>query len=192
MNKSIKRCTGCGEDKPLSEFGKDSSAKDGKYYKCKECKSLDNAKSYKKNGRTLTPQQKKRKSERDVIYKRNRRNNDPLFRLGDNISRLIRKSIRIGGYTKKSKTYKILGCSYEDFKEHIESQFQEGMTWENIGRKWHLDHIIPVSSHNNEDELIKLNHYTNFQPLWGEDNMSKGATYIEEEKQSFLQNLIGH
>ena len=101
---------------------------------------------------------------------------------------MIWHSIKNGGYTKKSKTCEILGCSYEDFEEHIESQFQEGMNWDNYG-EWELDHIIPVSSHNNEEELIKLNYYTNFQPLWKEDNKGKGAIYIEEEKQRFLDSL---
>jgi hypothetical protein len=70
-----------------------------------------------------------------------------------------------------------LGCSYDEFKVHIEKQFLEGMTWANHG-KWHLDHIIPVSYGLNESEVIALNHYTNFQPLWATDNMSKGNRYI--------------
>jgi hypothetical protein len=66
----------------------------------------------------------------------------------------------------------MLGCDYDFFKAYIERQFKQGMTWENHG-KWHFDHIIPVSSAKNEEELIKLNHYTNFQPLWAEENLSK-------------------
>lgn len=77
------------------------------------------------------------------------------------------------GYSKTSKTYKILGCSYEEFKQYLESQFTNGMTWENAG-EWHLDHIYPVSLATDEEHLIKLNHYTNFQPMWAEDNLKKG------------------
>lgn len=83
---------------------------------------------------------------------------------------LIYISIKKQGYTKRSRTYKILGCTYEEFKIHLENQFTDGMTWENQG-EWHLDHIYPVSLAKNEEELIKLNHYTNFQPLWAEDNL---------------------
>jgi len=78
------------------------------------------------------------------------------------------------GYTKKSKTFEILGCDYETFKKHIESQFIDGMSWENRN-EWHVDHIIPVSSAKDEGEMILLNHYLNLQPLWATDNLSKGS-----------------
>ena len=113
---------------------------------------------------------------------------DPLFKLTHSIRNLIGSAIRNGGYTKKSKTYEILGCSYEDFKQHLESQFKPWMSWSNYG-KWELDHKIPVSSHRDEDELIKLNHYTNFQPMEVTKNRIKNASYLEEDKQSFLDSL---
>jgi len=131
---------------------------------------------------------KERIAEQQKQYLRKRRKTDPLFRLRHNISRLIRGSLSNNGYTKKSKTYEILGCSYDEFVKHIESQFVEGMSWKNQG-EWELDHIIPVSSHTNKDELIKLNHYTNFQPLWGEDNRRKSDSYLEEDKQRFLEQF---
>jgi len=56
----------------------------------------------------------------------------------------------------------------------LEHQFKEGMNWDNQG-KWHIDHIIPLSSGNTEEEIIKLCHYTNLQPLWAIDNMKKGS-----------------
>ena len=61
--------------------------------------------------------------------------------------------------------------SQED-KEHLENQFKEGMTWHNRS-EWHIDHIVPLSSANNEEELYKLCHYTNLQPLWAEENLKK-------------------
>lgn len=82
------------------------------------------------------------------------------------------------GYSKKSKTQEILGCSFEFFKEYIESMFVEGMTWYNHG-EWHLDHKIPISWSETEEDLIKLNHYTNFQPLWSHDNLSKGNRWSD-------------
>jgi len=77
------------------------------------------------------------------------------------------------GFTKKSRSYEILGCSFDYFKNHIESKFTDGMTWENRS-KWHIDHIIPISSAKTEAEILKLNHYTNLQPLWAADNIRKG------------------
>lgn len=101
---------------------------------------------------------------------------DPLFKLRKTIKCLIYNSIKNGGFSKKSKSSEILGISYQDFILYIEDQFLEGMTWENHG-EWHLDHIIPISWAKTEEEIYKLNHYTNFQPLWMEDNLIKGNKY---------------
>lgn len=80
---------------------------------------------------------------------------------------------RHGKIKKKNNVKEILGCNFEEFKKHIEKQFKEGMNWENRG-EWHLDHIIPLATAKNYEELIKLNHYTNFQPLWAIENLKKG------------------
>lgn len=81
------------------------------------------------------------------------------------------------GYSKKSKTIQILGCSYVEFKEHLENQFKPWMNWENHGKYngtlnygWDIDHIIPVSSAKTEAEVIQLNHFSNFQPLCSKVN----------------------
>jgi hypothetical protein len=110
-------------------------------------------------------------------YFKKRKIIDPLFRLRCNIASLIKSSITNKGFKKKTKTCRILGCSYEEFKQHLERQFLKGMSWENKA-EWHLDHIYPVSLAKNEAELIKLNHYTNFQPLWAKDNITKGNKII--------------
>ena len=65
-----------------------------------------------------------------------------------------------------------MGCSFEEFKVHIEEQFPRDMTWDNAGL-WHYDHIKPLASASNLEEVLELNHYTNFQPLWVEDNRKK-------------------
>jgi len=79
---------------------------------------------------------------------------------------------------KNSKTYDILGCTPQELKEHLEKQFVEGMTWENRG-EWHIDHIIPLSSAKNEDEVYRLCHFTNLQPLWALDNLKKSNKLIK-------------
>ena len=67
-----------------------------------------------------------------------------------------------------------MGCSIESLISHLESQFKDGMSWDNYGYYgWHIDHIIPLSSVSSEDEVYKLCHYTNLQPLWAEDNLKK-------------------
>lgn len=112
-------------------------------------------------------------------YRKNRMIVDPLFALKIKLRSLINLKISTSGYTKRSKTYEILGCSYVDFKTHIEQQFQKGMSWENHGM-WHLDHIVPIASAKTEDDVIRLNHYSNFQPLWAIDNLKKGSKYATQ------------
>ena len=85
-------------------------------------------------------------------------------------------AMKNGGYTKKSTVNKILGADYKIIKEHLESKFKDGMSWENRS-EWHIDHIVPLVSAKNEKELLKLCHYTNIQPLWAFENLSKGGKY---------------
>jgi hypothetical protein len=79
-------------------------------------------------------------------------------------------------FSKNKKTLEILGDSIENVKKFIEDQFIEGMTWENHG-EWHIDHKKPLSSAQTEEEIYKLCHYSNLQPLWAFDNLSKGSKY---------------
>ena len=75
----------------------------------------------------------------------------------------------------------VLGCSPEYLKEHLEKQFSQGMSWDNYGfYGWHIDHKIPLSSAKTEEEVYQLCHYTNLQPLWAKDNLSKGGKIINE------------
>lgn len=95
----------------------------------------------------------------------------------------LRKSIgntfKRKNLTKSNKTTEILGLSIEQFKQYIESQFKQGMSWENRG-DWHIDHIIPISFAENEEEVIMLNHYTNLRPLWKVENLSKNDNILEK------------
>jgi len=101
-----------------------------------------------------------------------RYNEDNLYRIKICITSNIRQSFVLKGYTKKSRTFEILGCSYKEFKEHIESQFEDWMNWDNYGIYngkgncgWEYDHIVPVSSAKCEEDIIRLNHHSNIQPL---------------------------
>ena len=111
------------------------------------------------------------------LYSKKRKEKDNLYKLTCNIRTLIGMSIKGKGYTKKSKTSEYLGCTFNEFKIYIEEKFIENMTWENR-MEWHLDHIYPISLAKTEEEIIKLNHYTNFQPLWAIDNIRKGNKII--------------
>lgn len=109
-----------------------------------------------------------------------RRKTDPVFRIKSALRsrlRLVRKGER------SSAAFKMLGCSIQEFRSHIESKFRDGMTWENWGRgwrgarEWHLDHIRSLASFDLTDpeQVASACHFTNLQPLWAADNLSKGA-----------------
>jgi hypothetical protein len=104
---------------------------------------------------------------------------DPLFKLIQNLRCNIRNSLTKTGYSKKTKTYDILGIDFNQFREYIENQFEEGMSWENYG-EWHLDHKTPISWAKDESDAISLCHYTNYQPLWAFENISKGNKFKSE------------
>jgi hypothetical protein len=119
------------------------------------------------------------KEKYNINRKKNRENN-PLFKLSCNMRTLINQSLKIKGYKKESHTHEILGCSFEELKHHLESQFADWMNWSNYGnpidglvesnKTWDIDHIIPLSSAKNEEELLKLNQYANLQPLCSYEN----------------------
>ena len=81
-----------------------------------------------------------------------------------------------GKFIKDQEIIDLLGCTLEEYKDYLESKFQPGMTWENHTRDgWHIDHILPLKeSEVSQEEKLKRLHYTNTQPLWAEDNHSKG------------------
>ena len=102
--------------------------------------------------------------------------------LKTNINFRISKSLRrrfskvFSGILKSGSAVRDLGCSVEEFKKYIESKFQPGMTWENYGfYGWHLDHITPLDAFNLSDrnQFLVACHYTNYQPLWAQDNFIK-------------------
>jgi hypothetical protein len=117
-----------------------------------------------------------------------RRKTDVIYKLKDRISGLIRNSFQKTNFKKRSKSEEILGCTVIEFRLYIEAKFETWMTWHNHGiynpdgaRTWNLDHIRPVSLAKTEEELIALNHYTNFRPLCSLENILKGDKIIDVE-----------
>ncbi len=106
-------------------------------------------------------------------YKQIKRETDILFKLSDNIKSRLRQFLKSKNISKNNKTFEIIGCTPQQLKEYIEIQFTEGMSWDLIGKNIHIDHITPLSSSKTEEEIYKLCHYTNLQPLWAEDNLRK-------------------
>lgn len=161
--------------KAYREANKDKIAESNKkWYKA-------NKERVKEYGKAYYKANKDKVLKRLIAYDNKRRKEDVIYKLRCNLRNRIYIAIKNKGYSKNTKTSDTLGCTWEFLKKYLESQFTKGMSWDNYG-EWHLDHIYPVSLAKNEEELIKLNHYTNFQPLWAEDNLKK-SNKIENGKQ---------
>lgn len=184
----MKYCKDCNIEKTLVDFYKHKRV-------CKDCcraKSklwrLDNKDLVKSTSRKSYLKHKEDRREPRIIYASDRRKNDAMFVLRSRISNSIKNSLRNKNGKRSSD---ILGCSFKEFKIHLESKFEPWMTWDNRGLYngyfnygWDIDHIIPSSSAKSEDELIKLNHFTNFQPLCSKVNREIKKDKIEVNRQS--------
>jgi len=110
-----------------------------------------------------------------------RRKTNINFKISCYLRSRLNKAIK-GNY-KSGSAVRDLGCSISELKTHLESKFQEGMSWSNWSRTgWHIDHIIPLDSINlqNREEFLKAIHYTNLQPLWAEENIIKNNKIVKD------------
>jgi hypothetical protein len=117
---------------------------------------------------------KKRYSEYINRYQARRREN-PSFRLLIGCRGRIWKALK--GINKSAQTQELLGCSIPELRTHLENQFKPGMTWENYGPVWHVDHRRPCASFNltDREQQKACFHYSNLQPLFAKENIQKGA-----------------
>jgi hypothetical protein len=102
-----------------------------------------------------------------------KRQTDNLFKLKCNIRSAVRSAFLKHGYVKNSKTIEIVGCSLVELSKHLIQTAKQNYGKHFPKRPYEIDHIVPVSSANTEEELIKLNHYTNLQLLYPLDNKRK-------------------
>jgi hypothetical protein len=147
--------------------------------KTKQYKKTDYGKNKEKR---YAFQKKYRQENKETLNEkiRKRYNVDIEFKLIQRIRCRIRETIT-NNSKRKTKSMELLGCSVKEAREHIEKQFKEGMTWNNYTyNTWHIDHIIPCASFDLTDpeQQKKCFHYTNLQPLWAKENMSKGAKIL--------------
>ena len=179
-NNIEKKCKSCENwFPPTTEyFVCNKNGRLGVHYYCLSCQRHKNSKR----------RESKEVRNKEYEQKKIRLKTDNLFRLTCNVRSLIRICLKRQGFTKKSKTYKILGCSFEDFKERIESQFEDWMSWDNYGLYngeekygWDLDHIVPLSSAQCEEDIIRLNHHSNIQPLCSHINRDVKRDIIDWE-----------
>ncbi len=143
-------------------------------------KRREYTKQYLKRPEILARKQSKEYKAKIAAYAKERYHKCTQHKIGTCIRTRIKDALtynRITGIKKTRRTEELLGCTIEKCKIYLESLFKEGMSWDNYGyRGWHIDHIEPCSSFNltNIEEQKKCFHYTNLQPLWAKDNLSKG------------------
>ncbi len=179
----MKHCKKCGQDKDFSSFSKNKNKKDGLQPWCKQCTS-EYRKSYDKKPERKEKNKQRQKDwwdknrERGNARQRNYRKNNEKFRLSNALRARVKYALI--GCTRQDKTFDLLGCSPEQWKNHLEKLWQKGMSWENYGEEWEVDHIIPISHFDltNIKEQKKAFHYTNTQPVWWDYNRSKGNRWI--------------
>ena len=135
------------------------------------------SKKYKSNNQDKVKTYREGYKVRRNQLQQEKKQSDPLFKIKSTIRCRILKAFTRINSKKNSKTTEILGCSYEEFRTHIESLWLSWMNWQNHGfyngtegYGWDLDHIIPISSAVTEADVIRLNHYTNLRPLCSKIN----------------------
>lgn len=117
---------------------------------------------------------------------------NPSRRLADNLRARTSAAIRQGSAagSRGGSAVRDLGCSIPELKARLEAQFLPGMNWENWSlRGWHIDHIKPLASFDltNRDQFLQACHFTNLQPLWAFDNLSKGARCLAVQPETLPQ-----
>lgn len=154
--------------KEYREANKEKIARDHKKYVERNKDRLDEYhKNYREKNRKLIVK-------KQGAYQKRRYAEDPKFCLVVRMRALVRNALKKKGATKSKRTVETLGCTPEFFREHIERQFLKGMSWDNRDQ-WQLDHIIPISTAETEEDVYALSHFTNIRPMWADDNKEKSG-----------------
>jgi hypothetical protein len=160
--------------KAMAQANKEEIAAYQKAYRQKNSEKLKAFYRQRYLKRKLDPDHRRKVNE----YAKAARDANPALRAKDALSARLSAAFSQSGQSKKCRrTLDFIGCSLEELRVHLESQFKKGMTWENRGRLgWHIDHIIPCSSfdHSDEKQVLQCWHFTNLRPMWWRENLSKG------------------
>lgn len=179
----MKKCSRCGEEKPLDEFHKDKSRSLGVVPACKSCHAKYHQKRYsdldvvnktQENNRKYKQDNKSKVTEMNRVYSNERRQNDPIYYLIKKMRSRIWHARKKKQTNKSASIYKIIGCSAEELNFYlIETAISTYGSYLDIPGVYHIDHIIPLDSAISEEEIVKLCHYSNLQLLYPEDNLKK-------------------
>lgn len=182
-NPENKVCSKCYKEFDKSNFAPLLRTKDGLYPQCRDCdkkiylKRRERMLVYNKEYKLKNPEKY-----REIIRKTATR---PEYKVMRNLRDRLKKILKENSINYDStRLRRSIGCTRPFLVKHIESQWQEGMSWENYGlHGWHIDHIRPISSFDLTDPIERslVNHWSNLQPLWAEDNLRKSDFYSVSE-----------
>jgi hypothetical protein len=179
----FKKCHRCNKVYKLCEFSFDIKSLDCLSHICKKCNNTASTCRKNKDRQRYRDLQKIKRNTDE--YREKQRKYDSKRRkilknkINNNISRSIRKCLKINKYDGKKRKWEIcVGYTLKELKLHLESLFQDGMAWENYG-EWEMDHIIPISFFDikdiNDESFKKCWELNNLQPLWKFENKIKGS-----------------
>ncbi len=175
-----KICKECGKEKDISEYRNDKTYRDGKIATCKKCESIYHKIYREKNKKSLNSYGKKWRKENKEKYREYVKQcyQENMKDIGYRLLLNCRTRFRIA--LKNIKTIdrhkSTIGCTVEELKKHLKSQFRDGMSWDNYGlHGWHIDHIKPLRAFDLTDpeQQKRCFHYSNLQPLWWYENLEK-------------------
>jgi len=185
----LRKCSKCKVEKEMiaENFYRSKSEVGGFTYNCKSCRKIEytaSKKEYyriryqekneyyrgirKKNHKYVKYISTEDTRKKQCIYSKNRRDNDPEFKLMGYTRNRINECVKLFQYKKLDTTLGALGCSISEYVKHIESKWSDNMHWGNHGEYWEIDHIHPLSKGGSF-------HYTNTQPLTVIENRIKGS-----------------
>ena len=211
-----KTCSKCKGVRKLEEYTKYSNSWDGLRTTCNTClhsyrmerkpQMTEYNKNYwKETKESQTIKHKEwrqnnlehlRKYQREYVKKwgKNQRDTNPQHKLSRNLRCRLWCALRDQNVEKKFHTFDLIGCSPAFLRGYIEAKFQPGMNWDNYGPDgWHIDHIRPCASFDLTDpeQQKECFHYTNLQPLWASENISKGYKWTPEVVIVYELNFVG-
>jgi hypothetical protein len=211
-----KACCTCKEWRPLTLYGKLTSHWDGLRNDCNECLRAYRASEDRKTQMTEYNKQywvetKEAQTEshrqwkaanKDHVnayqrvymsnWEKHQRETNPVFKITKNMRCRLYHAVKAQGADKSARTFELVGCTSEELMAHLESKFTEGMSWDNYG-EWHVDHIKPCAVFDLlfAEQQESCFHYTNLQPLWGSENISKGATWTDTDSDAHADEQEG-
>lgn len=180
-------CKKCGIVGGLDDFYAHPFGKHGRDSKCKSC-----AKKYQSERRedpvkgphTRRLEGRRRSTDEYNAKRRARmsikRKTDLMYKLGARLRAMLRRSVLSTGTKKDVQSYELLGYTPDKLKQRLECQFEPGMSWETHGKHgWHIDHKKPIDAFVKEGvtNIRTINMLCNLSPMWGVENMSKGAKW---------------